>query len=293
MIKNILRISTLVLLISTSVKAQVSLTTDSLSMRKGNQPAFILEIDGVNYKKTKTKWIKTITERNKAKAIINNLDIEVLDAQVTDLIKDSLNIYSRVLNKENRVVIESFYELPRGYVNKSNKDDIEGTLISQYLLNFGKESFNLYIENILSELNGDLTGLEKELSKSEARVPKLNKDIKDNLEQNTDYRDNNLSLDSELKATVGSIDKQNKLISTLTPGSDVMKEANKGLKSLQKTKKKKEKKKDKNLKKIENNLKVNVKKKIEIERTESSIVNLTQQIKEKKEKIENTFKRKL
>lgn len=283
----------LALLVSSVTYAQVSLFSDSLSMRKGKKPAYILEIDEVDYKKTKSKWVKAITEQNKAKADINNLDIEVQDAQITDIIKDSLNIYSRVLEKENQVVIESFYELPNGFASKNDKENLEGIVIAKFLNNFASEVFNNHLSTELKKMKDEQKKLTKELKKSEALIVKLEKKINNNLASNESMAQENLGFDNKMEQSSESITKQNQLISSLTPGSEAMKTAEKQLSDFEKGKKKTKKAKDKNIKRIQRNLKNNSDMNTNIERTKSSIVNLKKQMEEKKQKIEETQKRML
>ncbi|MCT4663626.1 MAG: hypothetical protein N4A45_00155 [Flavobacteriales bacterium] len=256
------------------ISAQVNIQTDSLVMRKGKHAAFVLTIEDAQYKKTKTSWVKELTSRKKVKAAVNNTDVEVLDGKITDLINNELNIYSRVLDRGGKVIIESFYEIDNKFTPLADSLNNHTMMIRQFLMNYGAKAFNVAMDDQIEDTEDDLKGILKDIKKNQNRISKYESNIEKNLKKNKSMTEANLKTDSDIITNDESINNQRALIQTLSSGTDARKSAEKQLRKMEKSAKKLVRSKEKNLDRIADNEKDNVELKTNIERSKYAIETL-------------------
>ncbi|MGB0871442.1 MAG: hypothetical protein ACPG6V_10910 [Flavobacteriales bacterium] len=218
--------------------AQVDVTQINKDMRKGSQPCYELSINDVVHKDIKKAWMKNLGGFTKVKPSIEDLDVEFYDLKFPSLTVDTLNNYSRILQRGESVIIQSFFESETGFLSDSNNVNGSDGVITAYLQNFGKEMYNSHYLDIVDSENKVLKKRMSELDDLNDLVVKQTKLIN---KRETGIRNNQSDIENtvkEIEVSKTEVLNQNTLVSQISATSATYKSESKKLKSLQKKNKK-------------------------------------------------------
>lgn len=271
--------------------AQVETTVVEKEMIAGLQPCYELSIDDVVHKDVRKSWIKKLDAFTKVKPKIEELDAEFYNVKISNFDKDTLNVYSRILQRDNAVIIQSFFETEHGFVSKENSDENDHEQILSLLDGFGKESYNNFYLKKVSNESKVLKKRTNELSILNSSIVKQTKLIN---KRETGIRNNETDIENilkEIELSKSEVLNQSTVVSQLSATSPIYKAESKKLKSIQKKSDNLISKKaslEKQIQKFEHQIESA---KVTIEQAKLDIVTKKIEIKEQKEKISDLNKK--
>lgn len=234
--KKIMKKITLLALIASSLycQAQVNVTNIIKDMRKGTQPCYELSVDDVVHKDIKKSWMKNLDSFTKVKPSIEDLDVEFYNVKLPTLTLDSLNVYSRILQRGNAVIIQAFFESNHGFISDSNNVKASSSLINAHLHSFGKEMYN---NHYLKIVNTQSKVLKKRMSELDNLNNVISKQTKLINKRETGIRNNTSDIENtikEIEISKKDVLNQSTIVSQISATSSTYKSESKKLKSLQK-----------------------------------------------------------
>ena len=284
-----------ILFVSIISHAQINITVSEqeVSMSKGLQPAFIIEIPQADNDAIVKSWSKYIREDTKSKVQNANEEIFILGTQIDQIHKGPISIYSVVFKKDSVVKLLTFFEIDSVFFTKdeaSNSIENEKTYhgIKNFVRDFAVERYREVVaielkdeQKILKELNHDLEKHEKDNVSYQKKIKENEQDI-----LNTESEISSLEA-SKLRKTE-EIENQRITVSSLSGDEVLQSVANKKLKGLEKEKKGMDKdieKKHKNIVTYQSNIKENNR---QIEDNQQKQEAKLMEIKNQEMNIENT-----
>ncbi len=271
--------------------AQVETTILDKEMIKGSQPCYELSIDDVVHKDIRKSWIKKMDALTKVKPKLEDLDMEFYDLKVTHLNYDSLNVYSRILQREKSVIIQAFFETENGFISDSNDYKNGNAAILTLLNGFGTESYNGFY---LKKVGNESKVLKKRMSELDGLNNLIVKQTKLINKRETGIRNNESDIENVLKnieLSKTNVLNQSTVVSQLSATSPVYKAESKKLKSFQKKSDKLISKKaslEKEIQKFKNQIESA---KVTIDQAKLDIKSKETEIKEQKDKVSGLNKK--
>ncbi len=108
-----------------SAQAPVVIIEKIVTMSKGEQPAFIVEIPQVTSENVEKSWMKLIRQNTKSKVSIENSEITILNTQIDEISKNPINIYSAVYQVDSAVKLVSLFEIDSSFFSfDGDKEDM-------------------------------------------------------------------------------------------------------------------------------------------------------------------------
>ncbi|MGB1219879.1 MAG: hypothetical protein ACPG4W_08875, partial [Flavobacteriales bacterium] len=211
----------------------------------GVEYCYELSIDDVEFKKTKKSWTKKISDLNTIKPSATDNDIEFYDVKYPNISVDTLNVYTRIIERSGAIVVQSYFQSENGFISDSNDVSGASSILKKDLMSFGKKEYNaLYFSKIESEFsvlkrqNKILKSLKNDIVRNEKLIRKRNESINDNEQEIS-------NLKPEIATATHAYEEKQKAFSTLSERSDVhkvelkkLKEAERNMKKLVNTKNK-------------------------------------------------------
>lgn len=271
--------------------AQVETVTLEKEMMKGNQPCYELSIDDVVHKDVRKSWIKKMDALTKVKPKLEDLDMEFYNLKVTSLDYDTLNVFSRILQRDKSVIIQAFFETENGFISEDNNAKDGHARILNLLDGFGKESYNTFY---LKKVDVESKVLKKRMSELDALNNEVVKQTKLINKRETGIRNNEADIANVLKSievSKNDVLNQSTVVSQLSATSPVYKSESKKLKSLQKKSDSLMSKKaslEKQIQKFKNQIESA---KVAIEQAKLDIIGKEAEIKDQKKKVDELNKK--
>lgn len=168
-----------------SAQAPVVIIEKIVTMSKGEQPAFIVEIPQVTSENVEKSWMKLIRQNTKSKVSIENSEITILNTQIDEISKNPINIYSAVYQVDSAVKLVSLFEIDSSFFSfDGDKEDMnyERTYqgIEHFLHDFAVTEYKEAAEEELKAENKELKNLNGELQKLVKQTETFQKNIKQN-----------------------------------------------------------------------------------------------------------------
>jgi peptidoglycan hydrolase CwlO-like protein len=229
-----------------SAQVPVEISKKVVTMSKGEQPAFIVEIPQVTAENVEKSWMKLIRQNTKSKVSTENSEITILNTQIDEISDNPINIYSAVYQVDSAVKLVSLFEIDSSFFSfDGDKEDMnyertyEG--IEHFLHDFAVTEYKEAAEEELKAEDKELKNLNNELQKLVKQTESFQKKIKLNESDSLNAEDQISSLEIDKQRKQGEIDGKKESMSTISGDKELHDQAKKHLKSLEKQRKKIEK----------------------------------------------------
>jgi len=233
-----------------SAQVPVEISGKTVTMSKGDQPAFIVEIPQVTAENVEKSWMKLIRQNTKSKVSTENGEITILNTQIAEINDKPINIYSAVYQVDSAVKLVSLFEIDSSFFSfDGDKEDMNYERIYQgiehFLHNFAVTEYREATEEELKTENKELKKLNGDLQKLVKQTETFQKKIRQNESDSLNAEDQISSLEVDKQRKQGEIDSKKESMSSIAGDKELYDEAKKYLKSLEKQRKKIEKEIDK------------------------------------------------
>jgi hypothetical protein len=195
---------------SASSQEVIEVKNIKATMSKGMQTCYLVEIPQADLKIVQQNWIKKLQEGTKIKVKVINQELLLAGVVKIELSPDTANIYSLLIQKENRIVLNVFVEFDSVFFEpKEDKTDLASdkidNSIKNYVRSFAVDQYKLAVGN-------DLEGEQKVLEKMQDDLKKLEKD-NENMVKDISSLENDIDkTEREIKEIESNIDLKNKEI---------------------------------------------------------------------------------
>lgn len=226
-------------------QVEIEVTTDSVIMSKGLQPAYITMIPQTSMKPVKKVWSRKIKNKTKSKIITKDNELSLQSTYIDEIHSEPINVYSFLYEINNKVKLVSLFEIDSLFFSYHDSTDIGQERIHFGIVKFMKEfaiseyTKSVQKELVAAEMNLDL--LNKELKKIENKHEAYNKEVMTNEQKIKNSEDKILSLEKDNERKIEQIDRKKEAIDAITEDKNLYEVAKDQLKDLEKDKKKIEK----------------------------------------------------
>ena len=233
-----------------SSQVPVEISGKIVTMSKGEQPAFIVEIPQASAENVEKSWMKLIRQNTKSKVSTENNEITILNTQIDAIYDKPINIYSAVYQVDSAVKIVSLFEIDSSFFSfDGDKEDMTYERIyrgiEHFLHDFAVTEYREVVEEELKAENKELKNLNSDLQKLVKQTETFQKKIKQNESDSLNAEAQISSLEIDKQRKQGEIDSKKESMSSIAGDKELHDEAKKHLKSLEKQRKKIEKEIDK------------------------------------------------
>ncbi len=236
----------IVLCFQVSAQNPIVISEKDVTMSKGDQPAFIVEIPQANAKDVKKSWTTLLQQNTKSKVTESNSEIIIHGAEINSISDNLIDIYSTVFQIDSTVKLVSLFEIDGSFFSfKGDKNDmnIEKTYqsIRHFLQDFATKEYKNAVKEELKGENRELKDLNSNLKKLVKQTESYQKDIKKNEGDslNTEIQIKSLEIDRVRKQK--EIDSKKESMASLGDDKERLIVAKKYLKNLERQRKKIEK----------------------------------------------------
>lgn len=196
-------------LTGTNVFAQDTIEVKNIQalMSKGNQPCYLVEIPQADLDFVQQNWIKKLQEGGKIKVKEEKSELVLAGVVKNELTKDTVNIYSLLIQKENKIALNVFVEIGSiFFAPKEDKTDLANdktdNSIKNYVRSFAVDQYKLAVAD-------ELEGEQKVLETMQDDLEKLEKDEENMTEDNSSLENDIDKTEREVQDLEAKIDLKN------------------------------------------------------------------------------------
>jgi hypothetical protein len=177
-------------------------------MSKGTQTCYLVEIPQADLDEVQQNWIKKLQSGGKIKVKVVNQELLLPGVVKNEITLDTINIYSLLIQKENRIALNVFVEIDSVFFEpKEDKTDLPSDKIDNSIKNYVR---TFAVDQYKLAVAGDLEGEQKVLETMQDDLKKLVKE-NDNLNKDISSQENDIDkTEREIKEIEATIDQKNK-----------------------------------------------------------------------------------
>lgn len=165
------------------------LVEEEIEFRHGSYNGLSLTIPEVGYNTIEKDWTKLLEKGTKSKIQVEDGEHTIFGAQLDDISKEPINVYSTMINVDTSIILKVTFELkPKEYLSKETTP-FEYTQAKLLLFNFGKDLYMELAKEEFKEQEKNLRQLERELESLYNEKNKLEKAIVNDQNDITEYSD--------------------------------------------------------------------------------------------------------
>jgi hypothetical protein len=227
---------------SLNAQIDIEIIEQEMTMSKGTQPAYIVEIPQAERKNIEKSWTKYIRQDTKSKVETEGEEIFIIGTMISKISNEPINIYSAVIEMDSTVKVISLFEIDSVFFSlpEGNKDiNLEKTYhgIKNFLKDFVIDEYREAVMDELKEEELILKTLLKEMIAMEKNNVSFQKEIKELELKIKGSEEDIASLESEKARKMTEIESKKLSINSLSGDEILQDEAKKHLKLLEKEKK--------------------------------------------------------
>lgn len=212
---------------------QIIVSEDSLQIGSSLLPAFSVNIPEAGYDNVLKQWTRELESGTKSKVQISNGEMQIMGANIKDISKSAINVYSRLDRLDSSLMLLASFETSKDVYITSKAGVPEFTIAWEFLKEFAKDQYIDVAKQQADTEEKKLRDLEKELSSLENEKAKMERSIESDKSTIASEKENILLMNNELNTVNSSLASQDTLFSALDT-----KEKDKQIKDLEKRKKK-------------------------------------------------------
>lgn len=221
---------------------KVEVNQKTVTMSKGEQPAYTVFIPESNYEEVVENWVKIIRQNTKSKVEETEHEFIILATEIKEIINKPINLYSAVIKADSSVKIIAAFEIDSvffSYIEENKTIENEKTHhhIQNFMRDFAIEQYKDFVSEELSEAENLLKTKNKEYKDLSKQIENYQKSIQENEQKIKDSQDLISSYEGENERKQGEINKKKESVASLSGEPELEKQAKSQLKSLEKEKK--------------------------------------------------------
>lgn len=179
-------------------------------MSKGPQTCYSVTIPRADLDFVQSNWIKKLQEGGKIKVKEANYELVLAGVVKSEFTKDTINIYSLLIQKEDKIALDVFVEIGGVFfAPKEDKTDLASDKIDNnirnYVRSFAVDQYKLAVAD-------NLEGEQKVLETMQDDLEKLEKDNENMIKDNSSLENDIDKTEREIKEIEANIDLKNQEI---------------------------------------------------------------------------------
>jgi chromosome segregation ATPase len=196
----------------------INVTSDSIAFGISKYPGIIVTIPEVNMETVQKDWVKSLQSGTKSKVVTENEEMTILGANIKEISKTSVNVFSKIMNQDSLVQLSAIIELKKDVYAESGNEELEFTAAKNYLKEFAKSEYIALAKDQLQVEEKKLKDLENELSSLKNDKSKEQKSIKSNKDRIQSEKDNISEQNAELAKLEAELINQNAQLEAMDEG---------------------------------------------------------------------------
>ncbi len=155
-------------------------------MSKGTNEAINLPLKQTNKKDVEAAWTKFIKDyKGKTKKDKKSGEIFSDDAKITDMSGNTVDVYSKVMERNEDTELLVWFDLGGAYLSKATHPDaftVATKMLKEFELTVSTAALEEQIkeqEGVIKKMNNDLEGLKKDQTDAEAAIKKFEEKIEE------------------------------------------------------------------------------------------------------------------
>lgn len=219
----------------------IEINSKYVSMSKGEQPAYYVEIPEANYESTVKNWKKVIRQNTKNKVQEEEHEIVIHATQIIEIYPDPFNLYSAIIKGDSSLKLIAVFEIDSTFFDfsksdKSVKNEKVNSQIQHFLRNFATEQYMYAVEDEFEAEENTLNKMTKELESMGKQNENLLKDISENEQNIKNSEDAISSYDMDNERKQSEINAKKEAIAGINSDPELLDQAKGQLKALEKEK---------------------------------------------------------
>jgi hypothetical protein len=238
---NSLRVFGILTVLSASVLAfgqkPVKVEETRIKFTHGEYPGIVLTIPEVDYSTIDKDWRSNLEQGTKSDVVIENGELSIFGAKISDISESPLNVYSRIKTVDSAVILETVFMLKPNEFISSDQFAKEFSQAKNYLFVFGRSQYTSVAKEQLKGEEKTLKILEQKLETLYSEKTRLEKSIvdsKNKISQNQDeigiLKNDLINLNDQLTAEKAAL--------SLLKNEEAIKQKESEIKTIEKNKKK-------------------------------------------------------
>jgi predicted nucleic acid-binding Zn-ribbon protein len=232
-----LLLSTLIPFIGIDAQKPIKVTADSIPFGKSKYPGIIVTIPEANMETVHKDWVKSLQSGTRSKVVTENEEMTILGANIKEISKSPVNVYSKIINQDSLVQLSAIIEFKKDVYAESGSGELEFNAAKNYLKEFAKDEYVAFAKDQLQVEEKKLKDLENEFSSLKNDKSKEEKSIENNKERIQSEKDNISAQNAELAKLEAELINQNSQLDAMEEGV-ARDEKQKFIKNLEKQKNK-------------------------------------------------------
>jgi chromosome segregation ATPase len=222
-----------------AVEAQqpINLSEDSLKIGSSVLPAFSVTIPECDYATVLKSWTRELESGTKSKVHSDNSEMQIMGAQLKDISKNAINVYSKIERLDSMLILYASFETRKDEYVTSKSGDPDYIKVIDFLKEFAKDEYADLAKSQSDAEEKKLRELERELSSLEREKSRMEKSIESNKSDIISEKDNISLMNNELRSVEASLSGLDSLVTSIGEGS-ASKEKDDQIKDLERRKRK-------------------------------------------------------
>jgi hypothetical protein len=242
-LKTQIKTALFILLLPVLLTAQdrMEVVQKTVSISKGEQPAYIVMVPQADIEQISKDWVKVIRQNTKSKVVETGHEFEILGTEIRDIIHKPINLYSALIRMDSSVKIIAAFEIDSSFFSYSEENKTVETEkthhnIQNFMLDFAGEQYKNFVTQELSDAEKVLKTKNSEYKDIGRQIETLQKDIQENEQAIRNSQDLISSYEGENERKLAEINSKKESISSLSGDKELTKQAKDQLKELEKEK---------------------------------------------------------
>jgi chromosome segregation ATPase len=224
-----------------TAQEKIEVVQKSVTISKGEQPAYVVLIPQADFEQVSDDWVKAIRQNTKSKVIETDHEFEILDTEIKDIISKPINLYSALIRMDSSVKIIAAFEIDSSFFSFSEESKTVETEkthhnIQNFMRDFALEQYKDYVSQELSDAEKVLRTKNSEYKDIVKQIETYQKDIQENEQSIRNSQDLISSYEGENERKLAEINSKKESIASLSGDSELTKQAKDQLKDLEKEK---------------------------------------------------------
>lgn len=195
-----------------SAQVPVEVERKTVSMSKGEQPAYIVNVPEADFDLVSKDWAKIIRQNTKSKVEEVGQEIIILSTQISEVHHGPINIYSTLLKADSSIKIVAVFEIDSAFFayseeTKNLHTEKTNNHITHFMRNFAVDQYKETVEKELDgeekklkDLNKEMSNLTKELESHLKEIQENEQDIKNSEDIISSFEKDNVRKLDEINA---------------------------------------------------------------------------------------------
>lgn len=199
------------------IKAQqpIVISEDSLQIGSSLLPAILVTIPEAQYDEVLKDWVRELESGTRSKVHTENSEMQILGAQIKDITKNAINVFSRLDRLDSALILFAAFETSKDQYITSSAGVPEFTEAWSFLKEFAKDQYIDVVKDQVDAEEKKLRDLEKELSSLENEKSRMERSIESDKSDIASEKESIILMTNEINTVNAALAGQDTLLAAM------------------------------------------------------------------------------